>query len=241
MKSTSEGSVQHKQEELPFTVSTVDDGDALAAAIRIRQSAYARHLPGVAQALHEPEKWDFRPGTVNIVALSKLDGAALGSMRIHTNEFAALPLEQSVTLPDEMRACKLAEATRLGVAGTKEGRVVKTALFKAFYLYCLGIGVDYMTITARRPLDRMYEALLFSDVDPTAGYIPMKHVGGLPHRVLSFDVRTARQRWHAAKHPLLNFVCDTHHKDIHFAPAPLYEPPAHCRAAETGMESVALG
>jgi hypothetical protein len=71
-----------------------------------------------------------------------------------------------------------------------------------------------MVIGARSPLDRMYEALLFEDVFPGRGTIPLKHAGNLPHRILAFELETAEARWRAARHPLLDLFVHTSHPDI---------------------------
>lgn len=201
-------------EWLPFTVDTVDSAESLQAAIQIRHAAYARHLPGFAAQLMEPEAADQEPGSVLLLARSKLDGSALGTMRIQTNLHQALALEQSLALPAALRDGHLAEATRLGVTQAGVGRLVKTALFKAFYLYCVGRQVDHMVVTARPPIDRQYERLLFKEVFPGRGAIPIRHVGNLPHRVLSLELASAQPRWAAQQHPLLDFMCHTQHPDI---------------------------
>ena len=71
-----------------------------------------------------------------------------------------------------------------------------------------------MVITARAPLDRGYEALLFQDVIPGAGFIPMHHVGNIPHRVLAINVEHAEFIWRQARHPLYDFMVLAHHPDI---------------------------
>ena len=149
-----------------------------------------------------------------LLAESKLDGSPLGTMRIQTNQFKPLCLEQSVELPDWLKKQSLAEATRLGVTNEKGGRLVTTVLFKAYFQYCQQIGVEWMVIAGRSPVDRMYDRLLFSDVFPGLGYIPLLHAGNLPHRVLSFNIETAQDRWARAGHPLLGFMCHIHHPDI---------------------------
>lgn len=201
-------------ERLPFTVRLVRDEKDLDKAVGIRHSAYARHLPAFAETLKSPEKSDFDDGVVVLLAESKLDGSPLGSMRIQTNRFTPLSLEDSVDLPTWLQGRSLAEASRLGVTQEKIGRMVKTVLFKAFFAYCQQEAVDYMVITARSPVDRQYERLLFSDVYPDMGYIPLKHVGNLPHRIMSFEVGTAETRWAKVQHPLFNFIFRTHHPDI---------------------------
>ena len=120
-------------EQLPFTVRLVHDSEDLEKAVRIRHSAYARHLPAFAETLKVAEREDTESGVTVLLAESKLDGSALGSMRIQTNRFKPLAVEQSIELPDWMRGKSLAEATRLGVTDGKGGRLVTTVLFKSIY------------------------------------------------------------------------------------------------------------
>ena len=202
------------EEILPFTVRLVRDQKDLSKAVDIRQSAYARHLPEFAESLRVPECTDAQDGVVVLLAESKLDGSALGTMRIQTNRSGPLSLEHSVDLPDWLRVRPLAEAARLGVTDGKSGRLVKTMLFKAFFQYCQQTGIEWMVITARSPVDRQYERLLFSDVYPNMGYIPLLHVNNMPHRIMSFEIASAKARWTEANHPLLDFMCNTHHPDI---------------------------
>ncbi|MDR5783199.1 hypothetical protein QCE63_27705 [Caballeronia sp. LZ065] len=202
-----------KTERMPFTIRIVRDDAGLQKAVSIRRSAYGRHLPEFADTM-AIESSDRDRGTVVLLAESKLDGAPLGTMRIQTNAYSPLAVEQSVRLPDELAGSRLAEATRLGVAGGMVGRVVKVALCKALWMLCELHEIDFMVITARTPLDREYEAMLFKDVFGVNEFLPMTHVGGLPHRVLAKDVAAARQRWEEARHPLFNYMVNTHHPDI---------------------------
>ncbi|TAL52986.1 hypothetical protein [Pandoraea sp.] len=205
---------QTKVERLPFTVRIARSEQDIDKAVAIRHAAYARHVPDLAAGLKEPEAYDFEDGAMILLAESRLDGAPLGSMRIQTNRFRPLGLEQSVQLPERFKGCVLAEATRLGVSPDRVGRLVKTLLFKAFYMHCLDTGIDWMVITARSPLDRQYEALLFQDVFPQQGFIPMKHVGNIPHRVFCHEIDTAKERWAEVEHPLYDLYFRTHHPDI---------------------------
>ena len=178
--------VTRPEEVLPFTVRLVSNRAELDQAVHIRHVAYARHLPDFAETLRAPEAADHEEGVGILLAQSKLDGSPLGTLRVQTNQFAPLCLEHSVDLPDWLQARRLAEATRLGVSAGKAGSLVTTVLFKAFYLYCLQAGVEWMVVTGRAPVDRTYDRMLFEDVFPGRGYIPFEHVGNLPHRVLSF-------------------------------------------------------
>lgn len=207
-------------ERLPFSVRLVSSMEDLMKAVHIRQAAYARHLPEFAKTLGLPESADYEDGVAILLAESHLDGSPLGTMRVQTNRFKPLTLEQSLELPEWLRHQTLAEATRLGVTNEKVGRLVTTVLFKAFFQYCLHTGVDWMVITARAPVDRQYQRLLFEDVYPERGYIPMRHVNNLPHRVMCFDVHAAEELWQRTRHPLFNFVFRTSHPDIQVQPMP---------------------
>ncbi|MFC5429741.1 hypothetical protein ACFPTO_13180 [Paraburkholderia denitrificans] len=185
----------------------------LDKAVEMRRAAYRRHVPEFAETMGI-EAMDAAPGTVVLLAQSRLDGGPLGTMRVQTNEFGPLAVEQSVVLPDWLGQTRLAEATRLGVARGTIGRLVKVALCKAYFMYCAQKGVDWMLITARSPLDREYEAMLFDDVYGQNEFLPMAHVGGLPHRLMAKPVALARQRWARVNHPLFRFVFETNHPDI---------------------------
>jgi hypothetical protein len=201
-------------QRMPFTVRIASTEVELEQAVHIRHAAYARHVPALAELLRAPEAGDRDADATVLLAESKLDGAPLGTMRIQTNRARPLAIEQSVALPAWLRQRRLAEATRLGIATGRTGRVVKILLFKAFYQYCKRAGVDWMVIGARAPLDRQYESLLFQDVYPGRGFVPLAHAGNIPHRVLGFEMATAEARWRQAEHPLYGLFCRTHHPDI---------------------------
>lgn len=206
---------QHiKEESLPFTVKIVHTDEEMEKAVGIRHSAYSRHVPEMAALLVKPEAFDFDDGSIVLLAESKLDGSALGSMRVQTNRYEKLKLESSVTLPTWLQGQILAEAARLGVVGNRMGRIVKTLLFKAYYLYCISEAIDWMVITARAPVDKDYESLFFKDVFPGAGYIPMYHDANIAHRVMALDVTSVEPNWKAANHVLYDLFFRTHHPDI---------------------------
>ncbi len=143
-----------KTEWMPFTIRIVRDDAGFQKAVSIRRAAYSRHLPEFAEKM-EVEAADHDYGTVVLLAESKLDGTPLGTMRIQTNARKPLAVEQSVTLPPHLATSRLAEATRLGVAGGMVGRVVKVALCKALWMFCEQHEIDYVVITARAARSRV--------------------------------------------------------------------------------------
>jgi GNAT superfamily N-acetyltransferase len=204
-------------ERLPFTVRRVESEDDMRKAVQIRQAAYARHIPQFAETLGEPEASDYADGALVLLAESRLDGKALGSLRIQTNLHRPLSVEQSVDLPEWLSGRRLAEVTRLGIDEGRVGRMVKTALLKAAVQYCKDNDIAWALATGRAPIDRQYEQLLFVDVIEDKLPVPLRHVGNIPHRVMAFEIGTLEARWKAAQHPLLNFFCYTRHPDIDIA------------------------
>lgn len=207
-----------KDEHLPFTVRVVSNQAELQKAVHIRHAAYARHMPEFAEKLRAPEAMDSDPGVALLLAESKLDGAPLGTLRIQSNAHMPLKVEQSVTLPRWLRDRPLAEVSRLGIVGGSTGRLVKTVLLKAAFQHCDQDGIDWAIVAARAPLDRQYDQLLFEDLFPEQGFIPMRHGNNIPHRVMGFEIDSGHQRWSDAKHPLLSFFSYTRHPDIDIRP-----------------------
>lgn len=212
-RATEASATRKTVERLPFRVRVVQDDADLARAVELRYSAYSRHVPEIAAGLRGPEALDHADGVAVLIAESRLDGSTLGTMRIQTNRYAPLTLEQSIELPEWLDGASTAEATRLGVTA-KASPLVRTMLFKAYYRYCLATGIDWMVIAARRPMDRVYDALLFDDVIPGAGYMPMRHAANIPHRVMALSVRGVEAKWRAAGHAQAAFMFDTEHPDL---------------------------
>ena len=186
----------------------------MAKAVEVRYAAYKRHTAAFAEALAIAEPLDLSPASALLLAESKLDATALGSVRIQTNTLEPLWLEQSVELPNWLRTRHLAEPTRLGVVHSALGSLVKSALLKACFQFCTRTGVEWMVIGARAPLDRKYDELLFDDVFPGRGYVPLRHAGDLPHRILMLEIESARRRWAAARHPMFEFMFESEHEEI---------------------------
>jgi GNAT superfamily N-acetyltransferase len=203
-----------RTERLPFTIRRVKDEDSLRKAVKMRHAAYARHVPEFARTLLTPETSDYEEDAIILLAESKLDGSALGTARLQTNLHHPLHVEESVRLPVWLQGRRLAEVSRLGVDNGHIGRVVKTALLKACVQYCQDNAIEWALATGRAPIDRQYEQLMFVDVFEGGGYVPLSHVGNIPHRIMAFDITTIEQRWSAAKHPLLEFFCHISHPDI---------------------------
>jgi hypothetical protein len=202
------------EERLPFTVRVVRSEEDLLKAVGVRHSAYARHMPEFAESLAVPEDDDLESDNVVLIAESKLDGSALGSVRIQTNFERLLSVENSVDLPAWLQRRPLAEVRRLGVAQGSSGRLVKMILVKASFLYCERNGVEWAVLAARPPLNTGYEKLMFSDILAGETFVPLPRANNVAHHVMAFEIATGKARWTAANHPLLKFFSYTNHPDI---------------------------
>lgn len=205
---------QDAVERLPFIIKRVETAEDMRKAVQVRHAAYARHVPAFAATLVEPEACDYDDNSIVLLAESKLDGTPLGSTRIQTNLYSPLHVESSIALPDWLRGKRLAEVTRLGIDEGRVGRIVKIALIKACFEYCENHEIEHAVVTGRAPIDRQYEQLMFRDVFEDKAYVPLHHVGNIPHRVMAFEIATGEARWSEAKHPLLKFFKHTRHPDI---------------------------
>ena len=207
---------------LSFTLQPVRNERDLLDACGVRSEAYGRHLPEWRESFALPEALDHQRSTTVLLCRDKDSGAAIATARIQTNAQAPLQLENSLLLPRHLAARSRAEITRLSALPGVDP-LARLALMKASYLHCMAHGVHALVIGARKPaLIRMYQKLGFVDVLGADQMVPLAHAGGLPHRILSFDVSGALAAWQAAMHPMLGFMVGTRHDDIVVdAPMPL--------------------
>lgn len=201
-------------EVLPFTVRVVRTQTQLERACELRSAAYGHHIDALAEPFSHPEPIDFMPGTLVLLAEDKETGSAVGSVRFQLNFDGPLQIEESVPVPQAVARMFLAEITRLSVRPGYMPGLVRNTLWKAIHRYCLASQVEGMIVTSRRSLVRQYRMLGFEDVFDDGREFACAHVGGLPHRVMLFDVQGAERKWKASGHPLYHFMIETFHPDI---------------------------
>jgi hypothetical protein len=197
---------------LGFTVRPVMNGVDLRRACEVRAAGYGHHLPAWRQSLIEPDALDRDGSTLVLLCEDKRTGAAIGTSRVQTSRDGALLLERSIELPEHIRDSGRAEITRLSTVPGADP-LVKIALCKAAFLYCVATQSRYMVIGARNEaLVRQYRRVGFVDISD--GMVPLTHAGGLPHRVLAMDTCTAPVEWQQRNTALFGFFFDTYHPDI---------------------------
>jgi hypothetical protein len=201
---------------LPFTVEVVTGQPALEDACDVRAAGYGHHLPHIRHAYAAPEALDVAPDTTVLVCYDKATGTALGTARIQTTIHGGkLPIETCIDLPLHMRQDGRAEITKLAsIPGADP--LVKLAIWKAGYLYCLANQARWLFIGARsRGLVRQYRRLGATAFHDDERMVPLTYAGGIPHQVLLFDVIAAERNWHAANHALFGFMFTTLHPDLY--------------------------
>jgi hypothetical protein len=215
---------------LSFRLRIARNRGDLLAACSVRTESYGRHLPHLKAAFAVPDNLDLDEDTSVFVCVDKETQEPIGTARVQTNTHGPLLIEQSVELPAAMMSEPRAEITRLAVSPGADP-LVKLALWKASYLYCAAAQIRWMVVGARsEALVRQYRRLGFGSLYEDGRLVPLKHAGGLPHHVVSFNVTTAERVWQAARHPMYDFIFDTAHRDIALfstQPAidePLYRP-----------------
>ena len=158
---------------LPFTVEVATSHSALRDACEVRAAGYGHHLPRVRNKYGVPEPIDSTPGTTILLARDKQSGEALGTARIQTTTYGGTtPVEACIELPERMRDDGRAEITKLAALQGSDP-LVKLAIWKAGYLFCLANQVRWLFICARsRGLIRQYRRLGATPFHPDERMLP---------------------------------------------------------------------
>lgn len=207
---------------LSFDVRIAREAADLHEACAVRAAAYGHHLPQLRRALAEPDAVDLQRGTAVLLCRDKASGRGIGTARIQrAGPQAGVQIESAVQLPPALAGKPRAEITRLAILPGADP-LVRLMLTKACYLYCAASQIRWLVIGARsEALVRMYRRLGFVDLLPPEQRVPLAHAGGLPHRILAFDVLAAERTWHGGQHELYALMAETFHPDIQlFEPAP---------------------
>lgn len=197
---------------LPVTIRVARSDADLRKVLAVRAAAAGD--AGVQAAAAVPETWDQRPNTALLLAESRIDGQALGSLRILASERGRLAIEDRIGLPATLKAGSVAEASRLAVRPGRNATLVRLMLWKAFHRYCLAAQVDTMLIAVRETAARQYEWLGFRD--PRSG--PLRFApdgrGHATHRLMMLGVFEAHDRSLQDGHPLHDFFFVERHPEI---------------------------
>lgn len=204
------------RDSLSFTLRPVDTHADLLTACGVRAEAYGYRIPAYRESMAQPDAIDASPWTAVFLCEDKASGKAVGTMRIQstTRGETALEIEKYVSAPPELLRHGRAEISRFSsVIGADP--LVRLALWKAAYLYCMAIQARWLVIGVRKPaLLRAYEQMGAKDIHADRRTVLLGHAGNLPHNVLALDIGSCEHDWRASDHPMLTFMVGTVHPDI---------------------------
>lgn len=149
-----------------YRIRAVRTFEHIADVCELRQRAFGRRQPELAQALRKPEPADFEPGSLILMAIRKATGEVVGTARMHTNLNSPLEYETHIELPAHFRGLLLGGCSRLAVDAGPDSANVTRLLFKTFYWFSLTQQVSRLLLTAEPPRDRLYKLFGFRDVFP---------------------------------------------------------------------------
>ncbi|WP_334120179.1 N-acyl amino acid synthase FeeM domain-containing protein [Limnobacter sp.] len=199
---------------LPFWIAQAKSDHELELAAKARQIAYGRHLPEFGERLATPDDDDRHPDSAVLLAFSKLDGSCIGTVRIQIAGQQSIRLEESFALPDALHTGRIAEISRLAIPPRSNGLALRLMLIKAAYWYSRANEVDRCFLCVRHPVDRQYRRFDLHDVLPAKEFVPMQHIGMIPHRIFWFDVFNIEQRWLLSANPLHSVYFANSHPDL---------------------------
>lgn len=199
---------------LPFWIAKAETSFELELAAKARQIAYGKHLPQFGDKLATPDCDDLHQDSAVLLAYSKLDGSCIGTVRIQITTQQPLRLEESFLLPAALRTGRIAEVSRLAIPSRSNGLALRLMLIKAAYWYSRANLVDRCFLCVRYPVDRQYRRFDLDDVLPHDEFVPMKHIGMIPHRIMWFDVFKIEARWLLNANPLHSVYFSNSHPDL---------------------------
>ena len=203
---------------LSFTLRPVASHDDLLRACSVRAEAYGRKNPAYRELMAVPDAVDASPWTAVFLCEDKASGQAVGTMRVQSTTLGntQLEIEKFVSPPPKIASQGRAEITRLAaVVGADP--LVRVAMWKASYQYCMAIGAKWLLMGVRKPsLLRAYELMGARDIFEDCRAVPLGHAGNMPHRVLGLDIGACEENWKVINHPLHDFMFRTTHHDIVF-------------------------
>lgn len=199
---------------LPFWVAKAESERELEMAAKARQIAYGKHLPEFGDRVARPDEDDLHPDSAVLLAYSKLDGTCIGTVRVQIANHRNLRLEDSFRLPAALRQGRIAEVSRLAIPSRSNGLTLRLMLIKAAYWYSRANLVDRCFLCVRHPVDRQYRRFDLDDVMQQDEFVPMRHIGMIPHRILWFDVFRIEARWLLSSNPLHSVYFTNSHPDL---------------------------
>ncbi|MDT3679390.1 MAG: hypothetical protein ROZ64_11205 [Burkholderiaceae bacterium] len=160
------------------------------------------------------DAYDRLPNAMLLLAESRFDGQALGTLRVLTADRGPMMVDGLLELPASLKCQSIAEGSRLVVCEGPHEAQVRRMLWKAFHRYCLAAQVQAMLIAARDAAAREYQWLGFTDVFPDGSLFAPRGRDVATHRLMCLGVFEAREAMMNNAHPLHEFFFVERHPEI---------------------------
>lgn len=159
------------------------------------------------------DNFDTQKNAILLLATNSY-GENLGTIRILDRRNGPIELDSFLTLGDicdDRLACSCIEATRFSVPFNKRSKDIKTALYKAYYLYCWNTKAKAGLIWAREGAAREYKWLLFESLGEK-GKFKHPQLSNKLHE--TYILKFYHEKSWQEKHPLYKIVCLENHPNI---------------------------
>lgn len=197
-----------KTQKLPFTVSIASEKDFPSIA-KLRSDGYGRRSAALGAQLARSEPADEPiPGREILVAQSKLDGALIGTMRLHVGLFEPTSVEKAIELPANLAGQRIMDAARFCCTG---GAVCRAAIFKAALLYAKRHHVDQFLLATLERIEPLYLSAGFAPLFDDGRLHPIPMAENLPHRILRINMPTLRADMEIRRPAMVDFLFSTDH------------------------------
>jgi len=224
---------------LPFVVRLASSERDLFDVVSLRSRTYSRHKAPAAHLVQAPEDQDLRGDGLILVARSKVDGIAVGSVRVQTRIRRPLSVESAMRLPNDVVARNPIELMRGSIINGVAGRMVSASLAKTTFLLCQQFSFSHVIVTCREPVDLMYRAYRFDEL-LNGKLIDLPYSPGAQHKVLCLPIDEAAERWRLENRPLYDFMVDTKHPDIQLDYVQVQQQLARVAAGSTSDRALSI-
>lgn len=198
---------------LPFVVRLASSERDLLDVVSLRSKTYSRHNAPAARLVRSLEEEDLRGDGLILVARSKIDGTAIGSVRVQTRVQRPLMVESAMQLPHDVASANPIELMRGSITNGLPGRTVSASFAKATFLLCRKFAFSHVIVTCREPVDLMYRAYRFDELLGGA-LIELPYSPGARHKVLCLPMNEATERWRSQNPPLFELMLNIEDPDI---------------------------
>lgn len=198
----------------PYRVRLVQTDAEIDAVVAIRREAYGSRLQALANQVGKPEDFDFNHGPVILLLEDRLTGRPLATTRLNTGR-GLLPIMADMQLPDFITNHSIGYVSRMAIVGEAQRKPeIRILIDKAVFQLCQAKQIRNMLIFAVVPRQRIFMSRGFRDIFEDCQPRHPAFLNHVPIRALCMDVVTLERQWHAANHPMYEFIFDKVHPEI---------------------------